>query len=113
MIILGDLRAEIAKETQRMVLLKILDKFKYKESYYIFITEEKQANPQIIKTKILILDRKPPKMLGSCLYFVDNKLGIFEPVWELPFDYDLDVELSDKVVEPILKSAKGMPILNS
>ena len=110
MILLGDLRAEIAKEIQRSIL-KTVDDYKKKESYFMLIWAGIDIETNVIRTKIILLDKKPPKMLGTLLYFVDNRIGKIERIWALPLDIPI-TEVSDQIIEEVMKSAKGMPILN-
>jgi hypothetical protein len=111
MILLGDIRGEIAKELQRSIL-KVVDKHKDKESYFILVWAGIDLENDIVNTKIILLDKKPPKMLGTLLYFVDKRIGKIERVWALPLDIPI-YEPSEEVVEEVLRSSKNMPILRS
>lgn len=118
-ILLGDIRPELAKDLQRRIV-EVIDQNKHKESYYILVyanlTVEFWGNTQpvdVIKTKIILLSKKPKKMLGTMLAYVDNRKGIFKWIWNLPLDIPTIIEPSDEVVESVWRSAIGMPILNS
>ena len=67
----------------------------------------------IVRTKLILLDKKPPKMLGTLCYFVNNRIGKAEKIWALPLDHDVIWEPSDEIVEEVVSSAKGLPILKS
>ena len=112
MIILGDLRSEMAKELQRLILA-VVDSHKDKETYFILVYAGIDVPAGIVMTKIILLDKKPPKMLGTLLYFVDNRKGKIERVWALPLDHDVVIDPSDEIVEEIFRSAQNMPILKS
>jgi len=111
MILLGEIRGEIAKEIQRSIL-KTVDKYKNKESYFMLVWAGIDIETNIVRTKIILLDKRLPKMLGTLLYFVDNRIGKIERVWALPLDIPI-YEPSEEVVEEVLRSSKNMPILRS
>lgn len=109
-ILLGDLRPEIAKEIQRSIV-KVIDRYKNKESYFLLIWAGIDTETGIIRSRLILLSEKPKKMLGTLLYFVDNKAGKIERIWALPLDIPI-AEPSEEMIEEVMKSAKGMPILN-
>lgn len=111
MILLGDLREEIAKEIQRSIL-DVVDQYKYKESFYLLVWAGIDIETGIINTRLIILDRKPPKMLGTLLYYVDNKKEIIERIWALPLDIPI-YEPGEEVIQEVWESARDVPILKS
>lgn len=111
MILIGDLRKEISLEIQRSIV-KTLDIYKHKESYYLLVWAGIDIETGIIRSKLILLDKKPPKMLGTLLAYVDNRKGLFEWVWKLPLDMPI-FDPSDEIVESVFNSAIGMPIINS
>jgi len=110
-ILLGDLRPELAKDLQRRIV-EVIDRYKNKESYFLLVWAGIEIETGIIRSKLILLSEKPPKMLGTMLYFVDNKAGKLERIWALPLDIPI-YEPSEDLVEEVLKSSKNMPILNS
>jgi len=111
MILLGDIRSEIAKEIQRSIL-KTVDRYKKKKSYFMLVWAGIDIESGVIRTKIILFNKKPPKMLGTLLYFVDNRIGKIERIWALPLDIPI-YEPSEEVIEEVLRSSKNMPILKS
>lgn len=78
------------EEESRKTLEGILDnpKNKKKDSYYILRTSNFRGNESsVINTKYMLLDKKPPKMIGSVVWHVDNRKGVLKQLWMLPFDY--------------------------
>jgi hypothetical protein len=109
MILLGDLRSEIAKEIQRGIL-KVIDTHKEKENYFILVWAGMDIETGIVKTKLILLDKKPAKMLGTLLYYVDNQIGKLDRIWALPLDHDVVIEPSEEIVEEVVRSSKDIPI---
>jgi len=68
---------------------------------------------RLINTKLILMSRRPPKMLGTMCYHVDNTRGKLIRLWGLPFDLPrLEREISDEATEEIFRSAQGMPIVH-
>jgi hypothetical protein len=110
-ILLGDIRPEIAKDLQRRIV-KLIDERKNKESYYILIWAGIDIETGIIRSRLILTDKMPPKMLGTLLFFVDNKAGKVKRVWALPLDIPI-LEPSEEMVEEVFRSSHDMPILRS
>lgn len=67
-----------------------------KDSYYIFKHSNWDGNfSNVMKSVYMLRSTKPPKMLGSVLWYVDNKEGSISRIWELPFDVDVPTEFLD------------------
>lgn len=76
---------------------QIKEKYKNKENYYIHVCVNwTNNNMDCLKNTYLIRDKKPPKMLGSMLYYIDNKKGIEKLEWALP----MDVAIPDSLINP-------------
>ena len=108
---IGEVRGEMALDVQRRIM-QILNEKKHVREYYIVITAHWLGNA--LSTKLIILLKKPPKMLNSACYFIDNHRGLIKRLWVLPADIPLgafEFE-SGYGLEDIHRDAKGMPILN-
>jgi hypothetical protein len=96
-LLLWDVRTAMEEES-RKTLEGILNnpKNKKKDSYYILRTSNFTGNhSSVINTKYMLLDKKPPKMLGTVLWHVDNRNGKLKQEWMLPFDYRNTHDLVD------------------
>ena len=59
----------------------------HKKSYYLFIHANWTGHGlNELKTTYVLMSKKPPKMLGTKLYLIDNTQGTIEKIWELPMD---------------------------
>lgn len=84
--LLWDVRTALEEQESRTIQ-DILTKNRSKESYYILVHANWTGNGMdVLKTKYLIMDKKPPRMLGTKLYLVNNIRGTLEQLWELPLD---------------------------
>lgn len=108
MTLLWDVRSEMEKNEAQM-LESIISKNKLKSSYYIF----KHSNwtnhdMNVMKSTYMLRSDKPPQMLGTVLWHVDNKKGTLKRVWDLPLDVMVDSDLldPDNSLEHVVESAK-------
>lgn len=101
------------EEGLREIVEYIVNRKPHLRRYYILI-HAKTFDTDTIFTKVVILHHRPPKLLGTVCYEIDNRAGTQRRLWVLPLDFPvLDCLLTDKQVpEAILKSAKGMLILH-
>lgn len=118
-LVIGDVRSEL----QRSVIAsleRVVEANQTKHDQY-FILVHANADPEMaartgqrsFRTRIMILNRRPPKMLGCMLFFVDNKKSDVELEWVLPLDTVAPPGTDSGVSSPLVdKSARGMPILN-
>lgn len=85
-----------------------------KDSYFILVKAHK-TDVSTVENKCLILSEKPEKMLGTMLFFVDNRKGQFKKEWVLPFDYPVDPSLlsEEDCAESVLEDIKdsGIPLI--
>lgn len=76
-----DLKAEIAK---------IVEKRKVEPNYYILVASQvNNFDPNVIDNKLILLkEEDKPKMpiIGTILYYVNNRQGKLERIWVLPRD---------------------------
>ncbi len=108
--LLWDVRSAM-EQGEADMLQSIIDKNRSKESYYIF----KHSNwtnhdCNVMKSSYLLFSQKPPKMLGTVLWKVDNKKGTLERIWELPLDVHCHREFLDpnNPQEAVHNSAKDI-----
>lgn len=130
MLVIGDLRAELEKDLKRS-LEKVINQNVKKNIYWILVfskmekldglkaTREPREGETlinattIITTKLVLLSRRPPRMLGTTCYYVDNRAGRLTRLWTLPLDYPrLDEQVSENAVWEIFESAQGMPVVH-
>lgn len=83
---LGETRQEMTRDLMQKDLQPIIDKLKDKrDKYYILVHAKPWPNkPNVIKKKILVMERKPPMMLSCILFGVDNIKGDLTIEWCLP-----------------------------
>lgn len=85
-----------------------------REPYYIFVTGDWYANDTQFKLTITPMDFKPPVMLNTMLWRVDNKKGSIDEVWVLPKDAPVGPEVPlGEVDEGLMKIAKHFPLYYS
>lgn len=66
---------------------KCMDQNKHRrEPYFILVTGNWYANYTQLKLTYTPMDFKPPMMLNTMLWRIDNKAGRIEEIWVLPFD---------------------------
>lgn len=110
MTLLWDVRSAMEEKESRTIQ-GIIEKHKNKKSYYIFIhanwTDHAMSR---MKTTYMLRSTKPPKMLGTKLYYVDNDKGALSKEWELPMDLIVPMDLLDmsKSSEGVMDSVKSI-----
>lgn len=69
-------------------LTKIVEERKNKANYYILIQSVvDNENNDIIRNKVILLNKRlETPLIGTILYFVDNRRGRLERIWCLPRD---------------------------
>jgi len=108
--LLWDARTELEANEAKM-LEDIINKNRHKESYYIFKHSNWTGNDlNVMKTTYMLRSSKPPKILGTILWLVDNTKGTLEKIWDLPLDVIVPTEYldTDSVNEHIAQSAKDI-----
>ena len=108
--LLWDVRTAM-EEKEARTIQGILDKNKSKNSYYIMVHPNWTGpDMEVMKTTYMLLDKKPPEMLGTKLYLVDNKKGTVTKEWELPLDVLVPTECLDvhNTIESVHNSAKSV-----
>ncbi|MCK9520693.1 MAG: hypothetical protein M0R74_16970 [Dehalococcoidia bacterium] len=109
--LLGPLRDELSLGLQAL-LGRVIDNNQQKESYYILVVISSPKD-KVIKTSLVLLNKKPKKLLNTLCYFVDNKNGLIKRIWALPMDIAIpEMLLTGEGVEEAYRSGQGMPIFN-
>lgn len=110
-ILMGDIRDEIARDVFRQVE-KSINKHQKKERYWMLIhSKPDPMRHQTILTKVIITKYRPRKMLGTMCFMVDNKAGRVEKEWILPYDKPYrTVDTSKEPVQSIIDDAKDIKI---
>jgi len=92
---LWDVRSAMEEKESRMIE-GIVAKNRKRESYYIFIHANWTSHDMNeLKTTYMLRSTKPPEMLGTKLYYVDNTKGSITKEWELPMDVIVPGEYLD------------------
>lgn len=102
------------EESLRQIVEYIMGQKGHLKKYYILI-HAKTFDTDTIFSKVVILHTRPPKLLGTVCYEIDNRLGTQRRLWVLPLDFAIVPQLltPDKSVpRSILESAGGMVIVN-
>lgn len=84
--LLWDVRTAM-EEKEARTIEKIINSNLNKKSYYIFVHANWiNHDCEVMKTTYMLMSRRPPKMLGTKLYIVNNQSGKIKKLWELPMD---------------------------
>lgn len=78
---------------------KILDdeRFRKRNSYYIFKTSQWEGNGNVLRSKYTMRTKKPLlPLLKSKLWLVDNRRGCISLIWDLPAQYVGDERFASK-----------------
>ena len=84
-----------------------------KEDYYILVVAKMNAFNRV-EEKLVLLSVKPSKLLGSMLFYVNNKTGEFRKEWVLPPDKPKNEALLTEACKSpdVRKDAEGMHIVH-
>ena len=112
-LLLGDARQMMGAEIMERIR-HIVDKNQHKKAYYLLVASRvNPLNKQQIKTTILMSTFRPPKMLGTICFYIDNRKGRAKRLWILPLDRPSIIKAPPaEFVPEIARAAKGMPILH-
>jgi len=92
----------------------VLAKNKHRrEPYYVLYHANWYANNSQLRSVFSPRAKRPPKMLNTMCWLVNNKTGSIKQLWVLPLDAPVEpqIEYEDKIIEPVVESARGMPIV--
>lgn len=109
---IGELRDYLQYDLKN-VLQKVINAKKKLPTYYILVHADRDPETGGIRTKLVTMNMRPPRMLGTILYRMDNTAGKLERIWCLPFDISTEIEsdLEHPVLE-VVKSAKGIYLVH-
>ena len=83
-----------------------------REPYYILVTGDWYADYTQFRLNISPRDVKPPVMLNTMLWLVDNTKGSITEVWVLPKDAPVGPQVPlGEVDEGLIKIAKNLPLI--
>lgn len=101
------------EESLRQIVEYVINQKQHLSKYHILI-HAKTYDTNTIFSKVVVMIPKPPKLLGTVCYEIDNRRGTQRRLWVLPLDFPVpDGLLTDEQVpESILRSAQGMLILH-
>jgi len=91
---IGIMRNLLAQDFMRQ-MEKLINDHQKKDHYWVLVHADMNAVSGRIQTKFMIMDREPPKMLGTMVYYVDNKIGQLRKLWVLPRDIPRDGQFED------------------
>lgn len=108
-LVIGDMRQELGKDLMKVITNVVNEKIHLK-SYYLLIVAKNFGKD--IKTTVMCMTQRPPKMFGSICYLIDNQQGKATRLWTLPLDICTPDGLVEggEVIEEIAESAKDMPL---
>lgn len=101
------------EESLRQVVEYIVNRKGHLAKYYILI-HAKTFDTDVIFSKVVIMHRPPPKLLGTVCYEIDNRAGTQRRLWVLPLDFPLPENLLTEEPAPrsIRESSRGMLIVH-
>ena len=82
-----------------------------RELYYILFHASWLRNHTQLNMTFAPRDRKPPKMLNTMLWSVNNKTGELKQLWVLPPDAPVQETKHAQIVDSIAKDVEGIPII--
>jgi len=82
-----------------------------REPYYILATGNWYKNGEQLRMTVSPRSERPPKMLNTMCWRIDNKTGECKQLWVLPLDAPTQPIEPGPVSESIAESAQGIPII--
>lgn len=83
-----------------------------REPYYVLVTGDWYAKNTQFQLVFSPRDTKPPMMLNTMLWKVDNVAGSVEEIWVLPKDAPIDPSIPlGPVDEGLIQIAKHLPLI--
>lgn len=112
MIQIGELLPSMTDEFQKGFRKCIAENKHRREPYYILVTGDWYANNTQFRLVFSPRDTRPPVMLNTMLWKVDNKSGRIKEIWVLPKDAPVDPSIPlGPVDEGLIKIAKYLPLI--
>ncbi|NVL90733.1 MAG: hypothetical protein HWN69_07040 [Desulfobacterales bacterium] len=109
---IGELLPDITDNFEKS-LRDCIEKNKHRrEPYFILATADWYNNDTEMRVVVSPREKKPPMMLNTMCWRVDNKTGQLKELWVLPKDAPIDPSVEfDGVEESLIKVARHLPIL--
>ena len=83
-----------------------------REPYWILYTADWYRNGETLMDTFTPYGARPPRMLNTICWRVDNKIGQLKPVWVLPKDAPIeDFGETRQFDDTLIKSSQGIPIV--
>jgi hypothetical protein len=117
---IGEMRNQLALDLRR-TLEHIINEHKKLDNYYVLAIA--RPGEKRVETKIVLMLHRPPKLIGTICWHVDNRKGKLMRLWVLPYDWKwpefVEGELLTNENHPeiesidkgILESMGDMPII--
>jgi hypothetical protein len=101
----GAIRSDMEREHRDMIE-KIIAAKRDLDEYYILVHTNTHGTHDIF-SKFITTNERPPTLIGTICYHVNNEEGKLTRKWCLPFDIELpEGVMDDKAEEGIAKDAK-------
>ena len=121
-VLMGDMRKQMSGDLLKTLTDVIERKSNHPRPYWILVAThiDPAYHRGVIKERVILLDRRPEKYLGTICVRVDNRLGDATIEWILPLDNPglalVDAETANhprqEGVVGIMESVKGLPIFH-
>lgn len=116
--LLWDVRTALEENEARMLEMIMARPKQKKIPKYWILKHSNWTNHDMyeMKSTYMIRSSKPPKMLGTVLWKVDNNAGTITKVWELPLDVEcfreyLDPHNPQEIVHHSAQDVKGAIVI--
>jgi len=83
-----------------------------REPYYILFTADWYKDGTQLRSVFSARDRRPPMMLNTMCWKIDNKSGRAEELWVLPKDAPIQPIITDGFNEQIGIDGRKMPLIH-
>ena len=108
----GELVPLMAKKMEEGLARCLQDNMHRREIYWILYSADWYENGTTFKDTFSPRQVKPPRMLNSICWEVDNKTGRLEEIWVLPKDAPMEnFGETGQYDETLIKSSKGLQIV--
>lgn len=83
----------------------------HKELYYMLFHADWYADGSQLKLVFSPRDKKPPMMLNTICWLIDNMAGSIKELWGLPKDAPIGpVEMSGEIIRSVAEEGIKMPL---
>jgi hypothetical protein len=109
---IGELLPDITDNFQKAFEACVNKNKHRREPYYILVTADWYANNTQMRIVVSPRSKRPPMMLNTMCWRVDNKTGDIKELWVLPKDAPIEPGFEPAGVdESIIKVAKHLPVI--